>query len=133
MLNLVRRHAEQKVFEKSVTVSAHRDEIAMFLAHPANDFRRRISVRELRFDWNSRRLELQFHFREIALVVIDLFADSAFAIRARGPAVGDVEEHDAAVELPRQGAHVLEDRAVGGGRVQGHEDLLPHKLTRLPP
>ena len=68
------------------------------------------------------------HAREQAIFG-DFGTDGVGAVGPRGPAVGDVEEEDSALELARERADVLEDGAIGGGGVEGDEDFLPHGVV----
>ena len=73
-----------------------------FCSHPLDDLRGRVAVSQFRLGGNAGRLELGVHVFQIGEVCGNLRTDGVGAIGARGPAVGHVQQHQAAVRQPCQ-------------------------------
>src|SRR5690349_18163604 len=67
--------AKKDVRQKSVSVSAHRDQIASLLLDPLDDLFRRFAVRQFGLSWNIHGLELGSDFFQVCSVFQDLRAD----------------------------------------------------------
>ena len=126
VLNAVGGCAQEQVGDELVAVRAHRHEITAVGVDPFDDFLGGIAVGELGERGDSGGLEFGLDVAEIGFVFPDFFAGGVGAVELGRDAGGDVEEDQLAVHDFCEFFDVVDDGAIGRGRVEGDEDGVVH-------
>jgi hypothetical protein len=110
----VRDAAVDDVADEAVAVRRHRDQVAPLALGRREDLVGGVAVREQRVGVEpvARQLGAQaVEVREVLLHLLRLAQRELLEV-ARGPAVGDVDQHHGRAAQPGERAHVVEDRRV---------------------
>src|SRR5712671_724336 len=121
------------VRDSAMSMSRHRDEVAVLALPTRRDLLRRISARQDRLGLESIFFQSVSDRLDVLAVALHLLrlTEVELVDTARRPAVGDVDQHDRRVVIAcaRQLPDVREDHLVVRRVLDGHEYALVHQLT----
>ena len=133
MANAVDGRAADEVVEEAVPVCGHREQIDAPLLREADQFIRRIAHRELSGHLQPVRRQISSNAREVIAIVLHLLGLAQLELIkvARGPAIRDMHEMQLRADLRRELAHVVQNRLVGGGMLDGNENAAVHRYASV--
>jgi len=128
VLNPAGGGTQEEVGKKPVAVRAHGHEIAAFFFNPLHDLLDGVAEGEFGFDGNIHGLKLRADRLEVGGIGGDLRTDCVGTVRPRRPAVGDVEQNDAAVGQAREFLDVFNDGTVGRSALERQQNRAVHRV-----
>src|SRR6185503_15981970 len=117
-----------EIVEEAMAVRGHRQQIDAALFSEANQLVGGIAHRELGGDLQPVRGEIGRELRQVIAVVLHLFGFAQLQLIeiARRPSIRHVHQMQFGADLRRELAHVFENRLVGGGMLDSHENAAVH-------
>ena len=127
--NDVNGAAQNQIADEAVSMRGHRDQITVLGLGELDDFRRRITERQMHRHGNPRSAEFPGAFVEVAAVGEHFLRLGELQLieMTRGPAIGDVNEQQLRAEQLRQLPHMRQQALVGAAVFERDKNFFVHE------